>query len=251
MREEMAARARSRVAERLLPKITEEVEGERRFVENPPITTRVTAEAQWQETLQGLATYRESLEEARRFMFDRYRLADFATRVVGIGSVGTRCFVGLFTCDDGTPLLLQVKEARPSVFAPFAEPIPFDNQGQRVVVGQRMMQASSDIFLGWLQGGNGRNYYVRQLRDMKFSIPVEDLGACSLERYAEICGWTLARAHAKSGDAAAIGGYLGRGDAWDRALGQFAVAYADQTERDYALLEQAHRCGRIEAHKEA
>ncbi len=193
-KQQMVAKVRERVGERLFPKITEEVEGQRRFVENPPITTRVTDVAELQVIRQGFDQYRESLDDARRFMLDRYNLQDFARRVVGIGSVGTRCYVALFVCDDENPLLLQIKEARSSVLEPFATKCPFQNQGRRVVVGQRMIQAASDILLGWLQGGDNRDYYVRQMRDMKFSIPVEDLGACSLERYAEICGWTLARA---------------------------------------------------------
>lgn len=247
LREQLAAKARRRVAERLLPKITVETGGARHFVENPPITTRITDEARLQSVRHGFDQYRGTLEESRRFMLDRYRWQDFATRVVGVGSVGTRCYVALLACDDETPLLLQIKEARPSVLAPFAEPSPFDNQGQRVVTGQRMMQAASDILLGWLRDDEGRDYYVRQMRDMKFSVPVEDLGACSLERYADVCGWTLARAHAKSGDAAAISGYLGRGDKFDDALAQFAIAYADQTEQDHAALVQARQSGRIEA----
>lgn len=250
LREQMAAKARRRVAERLLPKITAEADGRRHFIENPPITTRITDDTRLKLVRQGLDQYRDTLEESLRFTIDRYSLEDFATRVVGIGSVGTRCYVALLVCGDETPLLLQVKEARPSVLEPFTDKSPFDSQGQRVVVGQRMMQASSDILLGWLRDHKGRDYYVRQLRDMKFSVPVEDLGACSLERYADICGWTLARAHAKSGDAAAISGYLGRGDKFDVAVSQFAVAYADQTEQDHAALLKAKQSGRIEVQEE-
>jgi hypothetical protein len=136
------------------------------------------------------------------------------------------------------------------VLAPFASPSPYANQGQRVVAGQRMIQATSDIFLGWLRGRDGHDYYVRQLRDMKYSVPVETLEPCGLDRYAELCGWALARAHARSGDAAAIGGYLGRGDKFDLAIGQFAVAYADQTECDHEALVQARRTGRIAADDE-
>ena len=180
-------------------------------------------------------------------MFDRYWLEDFALRVVGIGSVATRCYVGLFFCDDKNPLLLQVKEARQSVLEPYAAKSPFANQGQRVVVGKRLMQAASDIFLGWFRGRSGHDFYVRQLRDMKFSFPVEGYTAVQLERYADVCGWTLARAHAKSGDAATITGYLGGGDNFGSALAKFALAYADQTERDHAALVEAARTGRVEA----
>ena len=145
-------------------------------------------------------------------LLDRYRLEDCATKVVGIGSVGTRCFVALFFSEENHPLILQFKEAPRSVLEPYAGQSVYENQGQRVVVGQRLMQSSSDIFLGWVRGRGGRDFYVRQLRDMKLSIPVESLTAQQLERYAEICGWSLARAHAKSGDAATISGYLGKGD---------------------------------------
>ena len=156
-------------------------------------------------------------------MFDRYRLEDFALRVVGIGSVATRCFVGLLFCDDKNPLLLQVKEARRSVLEPYARKCPFENQGKRVVVGQRLMQAASDIFLGWAHIA-GHDYFVRQLRDMKLSVPIEDLSATQLEQYAEVCGWTLARAHAQSGDPAMISGYLGSSEKAEVALSDFAPA---------------------------
>ena len=152
-REKMAARARSRVGENLFPKITEQEDGQHRFVEQPPVMTRVTDEQTHELVREGIEAYRASLPDDRRYVFDRYRLEDFALRVVGIGSVATRCFVGLFFCDDKNPLLLQVKEARRSVLEPYAGECPFENQGKRVVVGQRLMQAASDIFLGWLRAG--------------------------------------------------------------------------------------------------
>jgi hypothetical protein len=158
--------------------------------------------------------------------------------------------VGLFFCDDKNPLLLQVKEARPSVLKPYTSKTPYDNQGQRVVIGKRLMQAASDIFLGWFRSRKGHDYYVRQLRDMKFSFPVEGYTARELRRYAELCGWTLARAHAKSGDAASIAGYLGRSEKFDLSLAKFAIAYADQTEQDHAAFAAAARDGRIEAEVE-
>ncbi len=243
----MAAKARTRVGENLFPKITEEIDGQHHFVEQPPLIERVTDGSREEMMLQGFEQYRASLPQDRRFVFDRYRVEDFARRVVGIGSVGTRCYVGLFFCDDRNSLLLQVKEARPSVLEPYADPCPFENQGQRVVVGQRLMQSASDMFLGWLRSASGHDYYVRQLRDMKFSVPIEGLSPLELERYADVCGWTLARSHAKSGDAATIRGYLGRSDAFDVAVGKFAVTYADQTERDYDALVAATRSGRIES----
>ena len=246
-REQMAAKARRRVGEHIFPKITEETDGGHRFVEEPPATARAFDE-HWQPRVQaGIAAYRETLTDDRRFLFDRYRIEDFALRVVGIGSVATRCYVGLLFCDDKNPLLLQVKEARPSVLEPYAGKSPFANQGQRVVVGQRMMQAASDMFLGWLRGAAGHDFYVRQLRDMKLTVSPEGFSAAQFEQYAEKCGWTLARAHAKSGDPAMISGYLGRGEKMASALADFALAYADQTERDFVQFTEAQRSGRIQA----
>jgi uncharacterized protein (DUF2252 family) len=246
-REKMADKARSRVGENLFPKITESDGGLHRFVEQPPIMTRVTDDKTLADVHADIATYRESLPQDRRFLLDRYQLEDVAFRVVGIGSVGTRCYVALFFCDDENPLLLQIKEANASVLEPFTAKCPFDNQGQRVVVGQRLMQAASDIFLGWIENSDGRHFFVRQLRDMKFSIPVETLTSRQLAQYAEICGWTLARAHAQSGDPAKISGYLGSGDKCDSTMAAFAMAYADQVERDHAGLVEAVRSGRVEA----
>ena len=243
----IAEKAESRVGENLFPKITEEQAGQHRFIEDPPVMTRITDEGAMEIVREGIEDYRSSLPDERRFLFDRYRLEDFALRVVGIGSVATRCFVGLFFCDDKTPLLLQVKEARPSVLEAHAGKSPFDNHGKRIVVGQRLVQAASDIFLGWLRSRNGRDFYVRQLRDMKVSMPVDDFTAGEMEQYAEVCGWTLARAHATSGDPALISGYLGTGDNCDLAMADFAFAYADQIEQDHAALEAANRSGRIEA----
>jgi uncharacterized protein (DUF2252 family) len=250
LREQMAAKARQRLGERLFPKITEPMGQGRQFVESPPLTTRVVDERALRIVRHGIERYLQSLDGSRRFLLERYRLEDYAMRVVGIGSVGTRCFVALLVCDDRTPLLLQIKEARPSVLAPYAGPSPYANQGQRVVAGQRMIQAASDIFLGWLRGRDGHDYYVRQLRDMKYSAPIDQLEPCGLDRYADLCGWALARAHARSGDSAAIDGYLGDGEPFDLAIGKFAVAYADQTEQDHAALEKAWRAGRIVADAE-
>jgi uncharacterized protein (DUF2252 family) len=245
--EEMAEKARGRIGEKMFPKITVEVNGEHHFVEQPPIITRMTDDACRDLVREGIEQYRSSLTVDRRFVFDRYWLEDFALRVVGIGSVGTRCYVALFFCDDKNPLLLQVKEARPSVLEPYAQKSPFKNEGQRVVVGKRLTQAASDIFLGWFRTKSGHDFYVRQLRDMKFVFPVESFSAIELGQYADVCGWTLARAHARSGDAATISGYLGGGDNFELGLEKFAVAYADQTEHDHAKLVEAHRVGRIGA----
>ncbi|MCZ8364534.1 MAG: DUF2252 domain-containing protein [Microcystis sp. LE19-251.1A] len=247
IREQMMTKARERIIEHLYPKIVTQTAGRNRFVDQPPILYHVN-EPDW-ETLvrEGLEDYRQSLPEERRVLFDRYRLEDFALKVVGIGSVGTRCYIALFFSEDNHPLILQVKEACPSVLEPYTAKSQYENQGQRVVTGQRLMQSSSDIFLGWTQGRRGNNFYLRQLRDMKFSLPIEGVSAVQLQRYAEFCGWTLARAHAKSGDAATISGYLGKGDQFDLAMGEFAIAYAEQTEQDHAALVEAVKTGRVEA----
>jgi uncharacterized protein (DUF2252 family) len=247
IREQMMTKARERIIEHLYPKIVTQSGGRNRFVDQPPILYHVN-EPDW-ETLvrEGLEDYRQSLPEERRVLFDRYQLEDFALKVVGIGSVGTRCYIALLFSEDNHPLILQVKEACPSVLEPYTAKSQYENQGQRVVTGQRLMQSSSDIFLGWTRGRGGNNFYLRQLRDMKFSLPIEGVSAVQLQRYAEFCGWTLARAHAKSGDAATISGYLGKGDQFDLALGEFAIAYADQTEQDHAALVDAVKTGRVEA----
>ena len=247
IREQIMAKARERIIEHLYPKIVTQTGGRNRFVDQPPILYHVN-EPDW-ETLvrEGLEDYRQSLPEERRVLFDRYQLEDFALKVVGIGSVGTRCYIALFFSEDNHPLILQVKEACPSVLEPYTAKSQYENQGQRVVTGQRLMQSSSDIFLGWTQGRRGKDFYLRQLRDMKFSLPIEGVSAVQLQRYAEFCGWTLARAHAKSGDAATISGYLGKGDQFDLAMGEFAIAYAEQTEQDHAALVEAVKTGRVEA----
>ncbi|MFO1325548.1 MAG: DUF2252 domain-containing protein [Burkholderiales bacterium] len=246
-REDMVAKARQRIGEYLIPRITEAVGGRRRLVDQPPVLFHVADKAAARRFSDGMDDYRRSLPEDRRVLFDRYRLEDFAVKVVGIGSVGTRCMVGLYYSAEGHPLLLQVKEARTSVLAPYAGKSIYENQGQRVVVGQRLMQSSSDIFLGWTHGALGYQYFVRQLRDMKFSVELAGATPAQLKRYAEVCGTVLARAHARSGDAATISGYLGKTDVFDQAIGEFSLAYADQTIRDHAALAAAERAGRVKA----
>jgi uncharacterized protein (DUF2252 family) len=246
-REQLAGKARQRIVENLFPKIAGEVAGRRRLVDQPPLLFHV-AEADFEERVrEALVDYRRSLSDERRVLLDRYHMEDFALKVVGIGSVGTRCFIGLFFDDEDHPLILQFKEERRSVLERYAGRSRYDHQGQRVVMGQRLMQSSSDIFLGWARGRSGYDYCVRQLRDMKISVPVERVTTAQIKRYAGICGWTLARAHAKSGDATTISGYLGKGDTFDEAMGVFALAYADQTERDYSALVKAVQAGRLEA----
>jgi uncharacterized protein (DUF2252 family) len=244
--QQLEAAARKRVIDHLFPKIAKAEGGKFSLVDQPPVLYHVGARDVGERVSDALAEYRLTLGEDRRVLLDRYRLVDYAAKVVGIGSVGTRCYILLMMSVDGDPLILQLKEARASVIEPYTQKSRYDNQGERVVMGQRLMQSSSDIFLGWVRGKRGHDYYVRQLRDMKFSAPLEKSSPQQLKDYADLCGWTLARAHAKSGDAAGISGYLGKSDRFDTAMARFAAAYADQTERDHAALVKAIRSGRIE-----
>jgi uncharacterized protein (DUF2252 family) len=194
--------------------------------------------------------YRTSLPIERRVLVDRFEFKDIAIKVVGVGSVGTACFVILLMGGEEDPLFLQVKEARASVLEPYAGPSVFSNHGQRVVVGHRLMQSASDIFLGWTSK-LGRHYYVRQLRDAKIKFEIDRFDGPHMIQFAESCGATLARAHARSGEPSAIAGYLGRGGAFEEAIARFALAYGDQTERDYETFVRAVRSGRLTAHEGA
>ena len=247
IRQQLADKARERVVESVFPKLATQVAGQPRIVDQPPILYHVADPEFMDKIREGVADYRATLSDERRVLLDRYHLVDAALKVVGIGSVGTRCFIGLFFSEENHPLILQFKESCRSVLEPYVGKSNYANQGQRVVMGQRLMQSSSDIFLGWSRGRAGRDFFVRQLRDMKMAVPIEGVTATQLERYAGLCGLVLARAHAKSGDAATISGYLGKGDAFDEALGDFALAYADQTEKDHAVLVEAVNSGRLEA----
>jgi uncharacterized protein (DUF2252 family) len=198
-----------------------------------------------------LALYRESLSDSRSVLLDRYKVMDFALKVVGVGSVGTLCAVALLMAAEDDPLFIQIKEAGPSVLETYLGKSTYSNHGQRVVVGQHLIQAASDIFLGWTHGEGRRHFYLRQLRDMKVKILVELFKPVDLFDYATLCGWTLARAHARSGDPAMIAGYMGKSDVFDEALAAFGKTYADQTERDHAAFRNAIRQGRIEAQAEA
>ncbi len=194
--------------------------------------------------------YRESLPAHLRVLLDRFEYCDMAIKVVGVGSVGTFCAVALFATADQEPLVLQLKEARASVLERYAGASRFPNHGERVVVGQRLLQAASDSFLGWTAGLDGdRHFYIRQLRDMKVSMVIDTMNAAELGYYAQACASALSRAHARSGDAALIAGYLGSNQTFDDALARFAAAYADQTERDHAALKKAVKAGRIKAEK--
>jgi len=238
------------------PEIAEMVGGKISIRENPPLIFHPGPELIGGEDLLAIAeyslnVYRESLSEDRRLLLDHYRFVDAAIKVVGIGSVGTRCFISLLMSALNKPLFLQWKEAGPSVLEPYAGRSVYANHAQRVVMGQRLMQPATDVFLGWMTGKLGRHVYVRQLRDAKIKPLVETFDAEMLTVYAKACGWALARAHAKSGDSTTISGYLGAKDNFDEAMGSFAVAYADQAERDHATLKAAVRAGKIEVLTEA
>jgi uncharacterized protein (DUF2252 family) len=232
------------------PKLAGSVAGQIRITDQPPLIfhPKTTAAPDAEATLQQLFhAYRESLGEDRRVLLDRYRLVDVAIKVVGVGSVGRRCWVALMMSEGNHPLFLQFKEAVSSVLEPYAGKSRYGHHGQRVVMGQRLMQPASDIFLGWVTSRNGRHFYVRQLHDAKIKPLVETFDVEMLDAYAQACGWVLARAHAKASEiSATISGYLGgSSDAFDVALGKFALTYADQAERDHAALKAAVKNGRI------
>ena len=196
--------------------------------------------------MDALAAYRATLPSAYQALLDRYELRDAAIKVVGVGSVGTMCWVLLFTAGEGDPLFLQVKEARASVLEPYAGKSIFPNHGQRVVDGYRLMQPASDIFLGWSQGRE-RHFFFRQLRDIKISAMVETFGPAEMDFYAGGCGKALALSHARSGNSAVLSGYMGKSDAMDQAIAAFSKAYADQNEKDHAALDRAIRTGKVKA----
>ena len=246
-RQQIAEQAQRRIGEFLFPKISAPVGGHQRLLDQPPLIFHLQETDAEERFLEGVEEYRRSLPNDRRVLFNRFQLSDWAVKVVGIGSVGTRCLIALFMSAQGFPLLLQFKEACTSVLAPYAGKSVYENQGQRIVEGQRLMQASSDIFLGWTHGRLGYHFFGRQLRDMKFSLPLEGATPKEFDNYAKLCGSTLARAHAKSGDASMISGYLGKSDTFDEAIGDFALAYAEQNERDHSALVAAVKSGRIDA----
>jgi uncharacterized protein (DUF2252 family) len=245
-------RARRRTHVEAAARLTRLEGGRREFMEDPPLLVRLAnTEHHPEEALAVFAGYRESLRDDRRELLDRFRLLDVARKTVGVGSVGTRCWVALFEGrrhGAGDPLVLQIKEAGPSVLEPFAGGASQSNHGQRVVAGQRRTQAASDIFLGWSVGPeSGRHYYVRQLWNMKGKGDPTLLDPASLARQGSLCAWALAHAHARTGDPVAIAGYIGRGSRFDRAIVEFAARYGDQVERDHAALVDAVSSGRVEA----
>jgi uncharacterized protein (DUF2252 family) len=240
-----------RTAEQLFRKITEVVDGQRRFRDNPPLIFHTPRGGQFDNQVRHfLAHYRATLQGDRRTLLSRYHVVDVAMKVVGVGSVGTRCAILLMMAGEDDALILQYKEAGPSVLEPFVGKSKYHTHGQRVVCGQRLLQSASDMFLGWSTDEERRDFYFRQLRDMKTSVRIEDMSAGQLMEYAKMCGWALARGHAKSGDPALISGYLGRGDSFDHAVIVFASNYADQTERDHAAMVQAVQAGRLVAEAE-
>ena len=252
------ARAKQRIAtaekksspEFVFPKLVEHRGAEPRFKDDPPLIFHPSEEMAPAVTngyREPLERYRASLPDHVRVLLDRYHLCDMAIKVVGIGSVGTMCAIGLFIAAEDDPLFLQIKEARASVLEPYAGKSDYKNHGERVVCGQRLMQSASDIFLGWSTGENGRDVYVRQLRDVKLSAIIEDWDVDLLQEYGKACAWALAKAHARSGDAAKIAGYMGTSSEFDDAISEFAVEYADQNERDYRAFIKAIRQGRLQA----
>jgi uncharacterized protein (DUF2252 family) len=253
-----AAKAQTKDSLKAFAKLTQEVDGEPRIISDPPLIVPIQElagerdrEAITDALMEVFRGYRRSLQPDRRTLLEGYRFVDLARKVVGVGSVGTRCWIMLLLGrDNGDPLFLQIKETGPSALESVLGRSQYKNHGQRVVEGQRLMQAASDIFLGWLHvkaglDGQPRDFYVRQLWDWKTSVDLDVIQPQGLELYAQICGGTLARAHARSGDRIAIASYLGKNDVFDRAVADFAVAYADQNERDYDALVQAARDGRI------
>ena len=255
------AKARTKDSMQAVDKLTHMVDGRPRIVADPPLIVpadQLIPDEVDRKRFEGLISdliggYRRTLETDRRYLLEQYEFCDMAHKVVGVGSVGTRCWIVLMLVrDTGDPLFLQVKEAQESVLSRYVGSSRYSNQGQRVVAGQRLMQAASDIFLGWQRVAIGdddghRDFYVRQLRDWKFSLDVSAMVPRGMRIYGQLCGWTLARAHARSGDRIAIAAYLGSSDTFDQAITQFASAYADQNEKDHKTLLAAVKSGRIMA----
>jgi uncharacterized protein (DUF2252 family) len=258
--EKLLAKAHTRDSTQVLAKLTTVIDGKRRIISDPPtivpveeVFSEVQADAIYQQIRAVLGKYRRSLQSDRRHLLEQFALVQVARKVVGVGSVGTRAWIVLMDAADMVePLVLQAKEAQPSVLAEYAGRSQYKNEGERVVAGQHLQQAQSDIFLGWTRitnpdDGVDRDFYVRQLRDWKFSVPIELMLPPGMTAYARLCGWTLARAHARSGDRIALAAYLGRSDKFDHAIADFAETYADQNELDYAALQAAVKDGKAEA----
>jgi len=250
------AKAKTRHSRQALDRLAEEVDGAYRIKSEPPLLVPFRELSQRLDSVKLESMLREDYEAYTRgvssdcaVLLEKFHPVDFALKVVGVGSVGTRCWIVLLEGRDrNDPLFLQAKEATPSVLAPYLRPTPYESEGRRVVEGLRLVQTASDILLGWIHSeGTGRDLYCRQLRDWKGSVDVENLDSAALNSYAHLCAWTLARGHARSGDPVAIAGYLGSSDTFDRALIEFAERYADQNERDYERFLEEIRSGRSEA----
>ena len=257
--EKLLAKAHTRDSMQALGKLTTVVDGRRQIIADPPmivpiedVFSDVQADALYKQLQTVLSKYRRTLQSDRRHLLEQFAMVQVARKVVGVGSVGTRAWIVLMETGDGIePLFLQAKEAQPSVLAEYCGRSQYNNEGERVVAGQHLMQAQSDIFLGWTRAtgadGMDRDFYVRQLRDWKFSVPIEQMIPTGLTLYARLCGWTLARAHARSGDRVALAAYLGGSTKFDQAIAEFAETYADQNERDYTALQTAVKDGKAEA----
>ncbi|MGW7682004.1 DUF2252 domain-containing protein [Kribbella sp. NPDC054772] len=257
--EKMLAKAHTHDSAQVLRKLTTVVDGRRQIISDAPIVVPIEevfadeqADAVYEQIRKMLGKYRRTLQSDRRHMLEQFTLVQAARKVVGVGSVGTRAWIVLMDSGDGVePVFLQAKEAQDSVLAEYCGRSQYTNQGERVVAGQHLMQAESDIFLGWTRvpgpDGVDRDYYVRQLKDWKFSFPIEQAVPSGMSLYARLCGSTLARAHARSGDRVVLAAYLGGSDVFDQAIADFAETYADQNERDYAALEHAVKAGKVEA----
>jgi uncharacterized protein (DUF2252 family) len=244
--EAIFSKARRRDGMRAFESLTGVVEGRRVILEDPPVVTHVGSEADLSALEKVFTDYRATMPEHRRDFLERYRFVDFALKVVGVGSVGTRCYVIVLQGrDENDPLILQAKEATASVLEPYLPTSEHASHGQRVVVGQQLMQGTSDIFLGWTLGPSGRSFYIRQLWDMKGSVDTATLQPPGLGFYGGLCGWALARAHARTGDAVAIAAYLGTSDTFDAAIADFAETYADVNARDHAAYVAAVDAGQL------
>ena len=256
--QKMVGKAHTEDSTKALSKLTTQVDGQRRIISDPPLIEPieqvfpdVQASAIYELIREVLGEYQRTLQSDRRHLLERFTLVQVARKVVGVGSVGTRCWIALMDAGDGTePLFLQPKEAQASALAAYCGRSSYPSHGERVVAGQLLMQAESDIFLGWTSvtgpDGVNRDYYVRQLKDWKFSAPIEQMIPSGMAVYAQMCGWTLARAHACSGDRIALAAYLGDSDTFDQAIADFAETYADQNDRDYAALQAAVKDGRVQ-----
>jgi uncharacterized protein (DUF2252 family) len=241
-------KARLHTSEHMFPKITEMQKGQRRIIDRAPLVYHPRHTVRFEKDVRDIFhRYRETLPEDRRVILDHYHVADVAQKVVGVGSVGTRCAVALLMAAEHEVIFLQLKEARASVLEAYVGKSRYKNHGERVVTGQRMLQGASDVFLGWTRDDQGRDFYMRQFRDMRMTIDIHELSASEWGEYVATCGWALARAHARTGDSARIAGYMGKSERFDEAIEEFAVAYARQTERDYEVLMKAVKAGRLQA----